>query len=188
MNYLLKTIMKNLNFLNSNNNNHKSIRVRTNIGDNFINVNLDQTYESLDILSLKIYQKDIYRLFDADYAIIVGRVNSDNVGIPNCRVSVFVPIDEETISGPTNLDDIKKIEAAALYPYTAVYDKDNNGKIYKIEPINGEEGDIYIGSTTKERLSQRMTAHKGDYSKWLKGKHTKLTSFDIILLERCPSK
>ena len=54
MNYLLKTIMKNLNFLNSNNNNHKSIRVRTNIGDNFINVNLDQTYESLDILSLKI--------------------------------------------------------------------------------------------------------------------------------------
>jgi hypothetical protein len=55
------------------------------------------------------------------------------------------------------------------------------GKIYKIEPrIDCDEGDIYIGSTTKERLSQRMTAHRGDYSKWLKGKHTKLTSFDIF--------
>ena len=51
MNYLLKTIMRNLNFLNSDNDNHKSLRVRTNIGDTFLNVNLDQTYESLDILS-----------------------------------------------------------------------------------------------------------------------------------------
>ena len=31
----------------------------------------------------------------------------------------------------------------------------NNGKIYKIEPVNGEEGDIYIGSTTKEYLSSQ---------------------------------
>ena len=55
------------------------------------------------------------------------------------------------------------------------------GKIYKIEPkIDHDEGDIYIGSTTKLRLSQRMTAHRGDYSKWLQGKKHKLTSFNIF--------
>jgi hypothetical protein len=134
MNYLLKTIMRNLNFLNSDNDNHKSLRVRTNIGDTFLNVNLDQTYESLDILSLKIYQADVYRLFDADYGIIVGRVTGQDVGIPNCRISVFIPTDEESITGPTQLDDIKKIEAAALYPYKTVFDKDGNAKIYNLLP------------------------------------------------------
>ena len=73
----------------------------------------------------------------------------------------------------------------------------NNGKIYKIEALNGEEGDIYIGSTTKQYLSQRMTAHRNDYNKWKQGKHNKVTSYDlfekyginnceIILLENCP--
>ena len=55
-----------------------------------------------------------------------------------------------------------------------------NGKIYKIEPVNGEEGEIYIGSTTKEYLSQRMTAHRGDYGKWKNGKHGKIMSFDLF--------
>ena len=45
----------------------------------------------------------------------------------------------------------------------------NKGKIYKIEPIcDHDEGDIYIGSTTKDYLSQRMVFHKGDYIKWKK--------------------
>ena len=42
----------------------------------------------------------------------------------------------------------------------------SKGKIYKIEPIcDHDEGDIYIGSTTKEYLSQRMTLHRNDYKK-----------------------
>ena len=37
----------------------------------------------------------------------------------------------------------------------------SNGKVYKIEPISGgEEGDVYIGSTTKRYLSQRMNTHR----------------------------
>jgi hypothetical protein len=48
--------MRIFNFLKSNNKKHKSLRVKTNIGDKFINVELGQTYESLDILSLKIFQ------------------------------------------------------------------------------------------------------------------------------------
>ena len=56
----------------------------------------------------------------------------------------------------------------------------SNGKIYKIEPINGEDGDVYIGSTTKEYLSQRMATHRGNYKFYLKGKGTTITSFKLF--------
>jgi hypothetical protein len=59
----------------------------------------------------------------------------------------------------------------------------NNGKIYKIEAINGEEGDIYIGSTTRDLLSQRMSKHHSSYKYWLNNKtKTKTTSY--ILFEK----
>ena len=56
----------------------------------------------------------------------------------------------------------------------------NNGKIYKIEPLNGEEGDIYIGSTTKEYLSQRMDKHRSDYKYFLKNGAKKATSYNLF--------
>lgn len=56
----------------------------------------------------------------------------------------------------------------------------SNGKIYKIEPLNGEDGDIYIGSTTKEYLSQRMTAHRTNYKQYLNGKTGNVTSFNLF--------
>jgi hypothetical protein len=146
-----------LNFLKSNNDKQKSIRIKTEIGDKFVNLNLNQTYESLDILSLKIFQKDVYRLFDADYGIVVGRVIGSGIGIPNCRISIFVPIDEEPIVEPSTLEDIKKIEAASIYPYQTVYDKDNVGKIYNLLPkysknrnFNGfPDNNFGLGATPK---------------------------------------
>ncbi len=40
----------------------------------------------------------------------------------------------------------------------------SNGKIYKIEPIcDFDEGDIYIGSTTKAYLCQRLDEHRSKY-------------------------
>ena len=60
----------------------------------------------------------------------------------------------------------------------------SKGKIYKIEPIcDHDEGDIYIGSTTKQYLSQRMTKHKSNYLSWRnnpQGKTPKLNSFDLF--------
>ncbi len=56
----------------------------------------------------------------------------------------------------------------------------NNGKIYKIEPLNGEEGDIYIGSTTKQYLSQRMDSHRSDFKKFNEGKKVSITSFKLF--------
>jgi hypothetical protein len=56
-----------------------------------------------------------------------------------------------------------------------------NGKIYKIEPIvEHDEGDIYIGSTTKLYLSQRFEKHRSDYKGWKLGNGSKITSFNIF--------
>lgn len=56
----------------------------------------------------------------------------------------------------------------------------NNGKIYLIEPIDGEDGDVYVGSTTKIYLSQRMSEHRNSYNLWKQGKRRKVTSFILF--------
>jgi len=53
-----------------------------------------------------------------------------------------------------------------------------NSKIYKIMSHSGNK--IYIGSTTKQYLSQRMQKHKADYGNWQKGKRNKTTSFELF--------
>jgi hypothetical protein len=56
-----------------------------------------------------------------------------------------------------------------------------NGKIYKIEPIcEHDEGEVYIGSTAKEYLCQRMDTHRTDYKLWLKGGRGKVMSFQLF--------
>lgn len=63
------------------------------------------------------------------------------------------------------------------------------GKVYKIEPIcEHEEGEIYFGSTTKDRVCQRMDKHRSDYKRWLKGKSNFVTAyklFDKYGIENC---
>lgn len=75
-----------------------------------------------------------------------------------------------------------------------------NGKIYKIESDLGDK--IYIGSTTKEKLCQRMSHHRSDYNYWKNEKNktyhsSHIRSFDlfdeygidnckITLIEICP--
>jgi hypothetical protein len=61
-----------------------------------------------------------------------------------------------------------------------------NSKVYKIWSPNGDK--IYIGSTTKQYLSQRMTAHRKDYNYWKSGKGHFITSyliFDEYGLDNC---
>lgn len=53
-----------------------------------------------------------------------------------------------------------------------------NGKIYKI--VNSENNKQYIGSTTKQYLSQRFTKHNESYKSYLKGKYHYVSSFDIL--------
>ena len=57
----------------------------------------------------------------------------------------------------------------------------SNGKIYKIEPIVDHlEDEIYIGSTTKQYLSQRMDNHRCCYKRWKDDKYHKFTVFDLF--------
>jgi hypothetical protein len=57
----------------------------------------------------------------------------------------------------------------------------SNGKIYKIEPVSGgEDGDVYIGSTTKKYLSQRMSEHRRAYTSWQKWDKRKTSVYNIF--------
>ena len=57
----------------------------------------------------------------------------------------------------------------------------NNGKIYKIEPkVEHDIDEVYVGSTTKKYLSQRLTAHRGAYNQWKKGQATKVMAYNLF--------
>ena len=92
----------------------KNIRIRTtpNGGDKFLKVKLEQDFDFLEILSLKLNQEDVYRTFYSDYGVVVGRVIVNNgVGVPNARVSIFIPLSE---------DDAEDPNISSLYPYTDI--------------------------------------------------------------------
>ena len=54
--------------------------------------------------------------------------------------------------------------------------------IYKIFCPDGDIGDVYIGSTTNQRINDRFTGHKVHYRNWKQCKKTHMTSF--ILFEK----
>lgn len=54
----------------------------------------------------------------------------------------------------------------------------DNGKIYKI--VCNTTGKVYIGSTTKKYLSQRLAKHKADYKRYLNGLEGYITSYEIL--------
>ena len=51
-------------------------------------------------------------------------------------------------------------------------------KIYKIWSTQGSK--IYIGATTKDYLSQRMTTHRKSYKQWKNGNRRLTTSFTLF--------
>ena len=105
----------------------QSYRIRTELGINkSINVELNQDFEFLEILSLKIQQADVYTRSCADYGVVVGRVTANNgLGIPNAKVSVFIPVEEEDL-----LDDTIN----AIYPYRTIDEKNEDGYRYNLLP------------------------------------------------------
>ena len=104
-----------------------SYRLRTQVGINqTIDVQLDQEFEFLEILSLKIQQSDIYTRSCSDYGVIVGRVLANNgFGIPNAKVSIFIPILPVDESNPI---------ISSLYPYKSPEDKNEDGYRYNLLP------------------------------------------------------
>ena len=76
---------------------NQSIRIRTTPGSSKnIRFKLDQDFDFLEILSLKISQEDLYQPFCANYGVVVGRVIANKgFGLPNAKVSIFIPITNE---------------------------------------------------------------------------------------------
>lgn len=114
-----------------------TIRIRTSggsttdkVSDKYLKVKLDQEFDFIEILSLKISQEDTYRKFCSDYGVVVGRVSINNgFGVPNAKVSVFIP-----------LDDVDKLDPVikGLYPYEVITDKDDTGVRYNLLPKEGD--------------------------------------------------
>ena len=105
----------------------QSYRIRTELGINkTINVQLDQEFEQLEILSLKLQQEDVYNRSCADYGVIVGRVTANNgFGLPNARVSIFIPISNIDVSNPI---------ISSIYPYKSPNDTNEDGYRYNLLP------------------------------------------------------
>lgn len=111
---------------------HKSYRIRTEVGkDTQVHVNLDRDYDVLEIMSLKINQENAYKFHTSNYGVIAGRVlANDAFGVPNAKVSVFIPID-----GDDQTDVIKTV----LYPYNNTKSQNEDGVRYNLllnEQIN----------------------------------------------------
>ena len=110
----------------------KSIRIRTtpNGDDNFVKINLEQDFDFIEVLSLKISQKELYTKFCSDYGAIVGRVIVNNgFGVPNAKVSVFIPISDIDQQDP---------EISGLYPFETIVDTDTDGIRYNLLPRSNE--------------------------------------------------
>lgn len=122
----------------------KSFRVHTNISsDTLLQVNMQQDFDFLEVLSLKLRQTDAYRLHSSNYGVIIGRVlANDAFGIPNARISVFIPSDG---------NDSTEIEA--IYPYKEVTSHDKDNRRYNLLPDYSDD-DCYrvVGTFTNKRL------------------------------------
>ena len=104
-----------------------SYRIRTEVGvDKSLKVLLEQEYEYLEILSLKVLQSQIYTRQCSDYGVIIGRVTANNgFGIPNAKVSVFIPLSPEDENNPI---------ISELYPYKSLSDTNEDGYRYNLLP------------------------------------------------------
>ena len=109
----------------------KSIRIRTQLGvDRNINVKVDQDFDFLEILSLKLKQEDVYTTFCSDYGVVAGRVIANGgYGVPNVHVSIFIPIDSIDENDPV---------ISTLYPYKSPEEKNEDGYRYNLLPYENE--------------------------------------------------
>ena len=131
----------------------QSYRIKTELGINkTINVELNQDYEFLEILSLKIQQADVYTRSCADYGVVVGRVTANNgYGIANAKISVFIPVTNEDSTNPI---------ISSIYSYTQPSDKNEDGYRYNLLPYEKSYSKHAATGTfpTKEDVLTNSTA------------------------------
>lgn len=127
---------------------NKTIRLRTTpLGsDKYVKLNINQEFDFIEVLSLKISQEQAYRNFCSDYGVVAGRVViNSGFGVPNARVSIFIPLDEIDKQNP---------QIKGLYPYEVISDKDVDGVRYNLLPKSSEsENDCFtpVGTFPSKR-------------------------------------
>ena len=122
-----------------------SQRIRTEIGINkTINVELEQDFNFIEILSLKIQQEEIYTKSCSNYGVVIGRITANNgLGIPNAKLSIFIPISDVDKFNPN---------ITAIYPYTTPEDKNEDGYRYNLLPYEASYSNHVPTGTFPSRL------------------------------------
>lgn len=107
-------------------------RIRTTVNDHglekgetpCLRVPLQQTFNTLEILSLKLNQTNTYKFYTADYGVIVGRVYANGgFGVPNAKISVFIEVGD---------DD--NLQSRLLYNYHDTNSVNRDGVQYNLLP------------------------------------------------------
>jgi len=154
----------------------KNIRIRTtpNGGDNHVKIQLNQDFDFLEILSLKISQEDVYRSFYSDYGVVVGRViMNSGVGVPNARISIFIPLTD---------DDAANEQIAQLYPYKDLQDVNSDGIRYNTLPKDAQgECHVPIGTFPTKRELVDNEELMSIYEKYYKYTTTTNDAGDFML-------
>jgi len=125
---------------------NKVYRIRTKVGTeapNVIHVPLNQTYDMFEILSLKLNQTNMYKLYESNYGVIVGRVIANGgFGVENAKISIFIPV-----------SDSDRLKDKLLYNFTSVNDRDNDGVRYNLLPDYVDDGcHQNVGTFPNKRL------------------------------------
>lgn len=122
-----------------------SYRIRTKIGENTnLQIKLDQDFDMLEVLSFKIYQKDVYTRDCGQYGVVCGRVFCNRgLGLPNARVSIFIPVEDEDLNNPL---------VSAIYPYTDLTTVNEDGYKYNLLPYNKSHSNHVPVGTFPDRL------------------------------------
>lgn len=111
---------------------NRTYRIRTKVGSEeepVVHVDMTQSFDKFDILSLSLNQTNDYKLLSSDYGIIVGRVLANGgFGIPNAKVSVFI-----------QYEDTGDIYKRILYSYNSPKSKNYDGIRYNLLPSDKDD-------------------------------------------------
>ncbi len=121
-----------------------SFRIRTELGSNkVVPIKLDQDYDTLKILSLAIFPNDTYTRTCAEFGVICGRVFCNKgLGLPNVRVSIFIPASDEDETNPI---------ISTLYPYKTFSDFNEDGYKYNLLPYTKSHSNNSVKSQHYQR-------------------------------------
>ena len=103
----------------------KSLRIRTEIGvDKEVTFDLNQEFDLLEILSLRLHQTDVYPKDCSRFGVVCGRVLvNGGYGLPNAKVSIFIPLDSEDEEHPI---------ISSIYPYKTPNFRNEEGYRYNL--------------------------------------------------------